>query len=88
MRRVAQKRDAAEIPAINRIAVDHWVFKDKLGLFEELRHVEPIEFRIGVVTDEVFKASAAAPIVFLAHVHEDFGRPVEQLRAVGNSRNG
>src|SRR5262245_2485591 len=78
---VAEQRDAAEAPARERIAVDHRIGEDCVGLAHHCRHVEPIEVPVAIDRQEVVEPSWLVPVDRHGHLALDLHHPVDELVA-------
>lgn len=60
--RVYEQCHTAEVPAVQRLLVDHRILEDGFGLAEHCRGVEPLEVPVGEVADEVLDIARQLPV--------------------------
>src|SRR6185312_7890491 len=63
MCRIADQRDAAEAPALDRMAIDQRKFENLRRLLDQLRKVEPIEAAIAERIEKTLLIDLAIPIL-------------------------
>ena len=81
MRGIAQQRQAAERPARQRIAVDHRIGQDQIGVAHHRGDVEPVERPVLVIADSSLPVPRLAPVDRRGDVALDLADPVDELVA-------
>ena len=80
MRRVADQRDPAKGPLIERIAIHHRIFEAAVGRLDHCRHVHPTELPVGKLRQEINQIAGAVPILpppGMVRMELAFGDPVD-----------
>src|SRR5579863_1332296 len=91
MSRIAEQHRRAVPPGRYRIAVDHRIFENAVGLFDQGRYVEPIPDPGVEMVDEFVDAHLPEPpalLPTLTAVHGDLSNPVHDREAGARIRMG